>query len=82
MIDLDLCKFWHVTHNTWHMTHGGGEHVSSPALMVWDWQCLEDSEQKDHRLNEWINNEGVCKTARLKVGKGGGYGLRIVKSIE
>ena len=24
------------------------------ALTVWDWQCLEDSEQKDDWLNDWI----------------------------
>ena len=40
---------WHVTFDTWHMTHDGGwifsQNVSSPALTVWDRQCLEDSKQ-------------------------------------
>ena len=42
---------WHLTCDTWHMTHGGGwtfsHNFSSPALTVWDRQCLEDSEWKD-----------------------------------
>ena len=25
-----------------------------PALAVWDRQCLEDSEQKDHSMNESV----------------------------
>ena len=62
---------WHVTRYRWHMTHGGGwtfsQNFSFPALMVWDGQCLEDSEQKDDRLNEsmneWIKVEGVYRTA-------------------
>ena len=49
------------------MTHGGGltisQNVSSQALTVWDRQWLEDSEQKDHSMNEWINHKGVYKTA-------------------
>ena len=40
---------------------------SSLALLVWDQQCLEDSEQKDHRLNQvikyLINDKGVSRTA-------------------
>ena len=35
--------------------------------MVWVRQCLEDSEQMDHsineRMNELINDEGVYRTA-------------------
>ena len=59
---------WHMTHDTWHMTHGMwnvtydtwsgwtfSQNVSSPALTVWDRQCLEDSEQKDDSMNQWIN---------------------------
>ena len=38
-----------------HVIHGGGwtlsQNVSSLALTVWDRQCFEDSEQKDHQLN-------------------------------
>ena len=49
---------WHLTCETWHVTHGGGwtfsKNVSSPALTVWDRQCLEDFKRKDHRLNQWM----------------------------
>ena len=31
--------------------------------MVWDRQCLEDSEQKDHLPIESINDKGVYRTA-------------------
>ena len=31
--------------------------------MVWDRQCLDDSEQKDHLMNESVNYEGVYRTA-------------------
>ena len=31
--------------------------------MVWDRQCLEDYEQKDHLINELISNGGVYRTA-------------------
>ena len=38
---------------------------NSLALTVWDRQCLEDFERKDHRLNESanesVNDEGVCR---------------------
>ena len=34
--------------------------------MVWDKECLEDFEQNDHSMNEWmnewINGEGVYRT--------------------
>ena len=50
----------------------GGEHscknVSSPALRVWDRQCLGDSEQKDHLMNELIIHEGVYITAAATPG--------------
>ena len=36
--------------------------------MVWDRQCLEDSEQKDQLLNESVNAEGVCRTAMATQG--------------
>ena len=54
------CGTWHMTHDMWNVTHGGGCKVSlyfcSPALMVWARQCLDDSEQKDHSMNEsWMN---------------------------
>ena len=58
---------WHVTRAMWHVTHGGGltfsQTFSSLAFTVWDWQCLEDSEKKEERLNEWIIHKGVCRTA-------------------
>ena len=31
--------------------------------MVWDKQCLEDSELKDDRLSQRINDKGDCRTA-------------------
>ena len=31
------------------------QNVSSPALTVWDRPCFEDSEQKVHLMNYWIN---------------------------
>ena len=31
--------------------------------MVSDLQYLEDWEEKAHRLNEWMNDKGVCRTA-------------------
>ena len=35
-----------------------------PALTVWDRQCLEDSELKDHSMNELIvNDKGAFRTA-------------------
>ena len=54
------------------MTHGGGltfsQNLSSPALTVWDRQCLEDSERKDHLMNESVSDEGVCRTAPATLG--------------
>ena len=51
----------------WNPIHGGGwtfsKNVSSPALTVWDRQCLEDSKQKDDSINESMNYEGVYGTA-------------------
>ena len=53
----------------WHMVGGWtfSQNVSSPALTVWDRQCLEYSEQKDHLINEAINqsekDKGVYRTA-------------------
>ena len=58
------CDTWRVIHDIWHMV--GGEHsqnFSSPAFTVWDGQSLEDSELKDHSINEWMNHEGVYRTA-------------------
>ena len=37
------------------VTHLFSQNFSSPALMVWGRDCIEDSEQKDARLNELIN---------------------------
>ena len=36
--------------------------------MVWDRQCLEDSEQKDDSMNESINYTGFCRTAPATLG--------------
>ena len=50
---------WHMTHNIWHVTHGGGwtfsQNFSSLALTVWDLWCLEDWEEKDDSMKEWMN---------------------------
>ena len=58
---------WHLTCDTGHVTNCGGwtfsHNFSSPALMVWDSQYLEDSELKDDVINEWMNYEAVYKTA-------------------
>ena len=51
------CDMWHVTCDIWHVTCDTrwGVNILSkwqlPALTVWDRQCLEDSERKDHSLN-------------------------------
>ena len=54
------------------MTDGGGwtfsQHFSSPALTVWDTQCLEGSERKDQLMNELNNYEGVFRTALVTPG--------------
>ena len=31
--------------------------------MVWDKECLEDSERKDHSINQSVNDKGVYRTA-------------------
>ena len=36
--------------------------------MAWDRQCLEDSEQKDDRLNESMSKGGDCRTAPATAG--------------
>ena len=54
------------------MTHGGRwafyQNFSSLALTVGDTQCLEDSEQKDHLMNELFSNAGDCRTAPATLG--------------
>ena len=60
-----------MTCNAWHVTHGGGwtfsQNFSFSALMLWDRQCLEDSELKGDPMNElmndWMNDEGAYRTA-------------------
>ena len=51
----------------WHVTYFGGwtfsQNFSSLALMVCELWYLEDWEEKADGLTEWINNEGVCRTA-------------------
>ena len=42
-----------------------GEHSKSfsfLALTAWQWRFVEYMEEKAHRLTEWINDEGVCRT--------------------
>ena len=39
------------------------QNVSSLALTVWERQCFEEWEEKDHRVTCLINDKGVCKTA-------------------
>ena len=31
--------------------------------MIWDRQCLIDSERKDDSMNQLISDKGVCRTA-------------------
>ena len=55
---LCLHDMLHVTHDMWHIV--GGEHplqIPAPqlSLTVWDRQCLEDPEQKDQSMKDWIN---------------------------
>ena len=42
----------------WHVTCGRGatlsQNFSSLAFAVWDGQCLEDLEKKDHWLTHWL----------------------------
>ena len=49
---------WHLTRDMWHVTLGGGwifsQNVSSLALIVWEWRCPEDLEEKDQSLNHLI----------------------------
>ena len=40
----------------------------SLTFTVWDRQCLDDFEQKDHILNESVNDDGFCRTALAKQG--------------
>ena len=53
-LNIWTCDTWHVTHDTWHMTHSVGwtfsQNFSSLALLVWDWECLEDILTKG-----WLN---------------------------
>ena len=65
---------WHVktdivTSDTWHMTWDTSLEVNilskcqlpiSYSLGVWIFAGLEE---KDHRLNQWMGDEGVCRTA-------------------
>ena len=54
---------WHLTYDTWHVAHGGGwtfsQNFSSPALMVWDWQCPENISTN----HDWLSDRGDCRTA-------------------
>ena len=55
----------HLTHDTWHLTPDAWlSKFQLPAIMVWDRQCLENSEQNYLVLmNEWINDKYVYRTA-------------------
>ena len=46
---------WHMTCDTCHVTCGLATNFSFLALPVWDKQCLDDSEWKDHQPNESVN---------------------------
>ena len=51
----------------WHMM--GGEHsLKISALAVWARLFLEDSEQKDDSINQWMNDKGVYTTAPATLG--------------
>ena len=58
---------WHVTRDMWHMTHGVvwtfSQNFSCLALTVWDLWCCEYLEEKAHWMNQWMNDEAVCRTA-------------------
>ena len=58
---------WHVTHDTWHMTHSVGwtfsQNFSSLAFPVWDWQCLEDISTNHDWVSHLINYGSDCRTA-------------------
>ena len=56
---------WHVTHNIWHVTNGGGEHslkISAPKRLPFGCNYVLNLEEKDDWINEWTNDNGVCKT--------------------
>ena len=42
---------------------GGELYLTISALLTWDGQCLEDSEQKNDSINESMSEEGVYRTA-------------------
>ena len=57
-----------------HVTHDGGlifsKNVSSLALTVWERQCFEDWEEKDHSLNRPYHIHHIrrmCKIFRAGV---------------
>ena len=46
---------WHVTHDIWYVSCDTlWTNIRSLAVLVWVWRCLDDSEVKDHWMNEWI----------------------------
>ena len=57
---------WHVTCDTWNMTHIEGwtfsQNFSSLALPVWDLECLEDMLTKGW-VNRWMSDGGDYRTA-------------------
>ena len=58
------CDMWLLTCDMWHVTHGGmwtfSQNFRSLAQMVWEWRCLEDLEENDHWINEFINEWQRC----------------------
>ena len=69
------CDTWHVTPDTWHLTHSVGltfsQNSSSLALLVWDWQWIEDIWTKGcvtEWMNESMNHKPVYRTAPATLG--------------
>ena len=64
-----------MTGDTWHMTHGHGvrrtfpQNVSSLAIPIWELRCCEDLKEKHQCASDWMNHEGVCRTALATPGR-------------
>ena len=62
------CDTWNVTHDAWYVTHGGGEYsLKISALQLLRFGIDSDlkilNERMTESMNEWINDEGVYRTA-------------------
>ena len=57
---------WQGTHDMWHVTIGGrwtfSKKFRSLAHTIWKWRCLQDLDEKDHSLYEWMIGKGVSIT--------------------